>query len=334
MEIIKNTIDYKNLNIQKYFDTENICFLDIETTGLSRESSIVYLVGILYFEDGTPTIKQLFCNSIEHESLLLAELKRLLEPYEYIITFNGDSFDIPFLNYRYNKNNFDFNISKFKSIDIYKIIKSNKGFLNLKSLKLKSLEEYIGIFREDSFNGKECIELYYKYIKEQNEDMKRAILKHNYDDVYYLPLILKIFDIIKREKMININHSFFKNCNEIEVNIEQISIANDVLDISCKTTSLNKSSIVYFKDNYNLNWNFPKGKLEMSLLIRNGMLSDNKKCNYLIKTEYPIGNKGFKNLGYNISNDIVIIKIENQFINDNIKDMIKNIIISILDELV
>ncbi|MCG4585515.1 ribonuclease H-like domain-containing protein, partial [Anaerosalibacter bizertensis] len=102
METIYYNIDY-DLNIEKYFDDGQVCFLDIETTGFSRVKDIIYLVGLLIYNEGKYTLKQYFLNSPEKEKLLLKSLIHDIEESKYIVTFNGNTFDIPFLNSKYRK---------------------------------------------------------------------------------------------------------------------------------------------------------------------------------------------------------------------------------------
>ncbi len=62
MEILNYNI-HKNLDMSKYFSERNICFLDIETTGLSRKYNEIYLIGIVYYNSKSDywALKQFFC---------------------------------------------------------------------------------------------------------------------------------------------------------------------------------------------------------------------------------------------------------------------------------
>ena len=71
----------------------NAAFLDIETTGLSPVSSHVTMVGILD-SDG-------YKSYVRDENL--EDLREALEKYTLIVTFNGASFDLPFLEYHFGR---------------------------------------------------------------------------------------------------------------------------------------------------------------------------------------------------------------------------------------
>ena len=65
----------------------NAAFLDIETTGLSPDYNIITLVGILDSEGYHAFV---FDQN-------LSDLREALERYDLIVTFNGASFDLPFI---------------------------------------------------------------------------------------------------------------------------------------------------------------------------------------------------------------------------------------------
>src|SRR3974390_2599446 len=67
-------------------------YLDIETTGLSPESSQITVIGIHIVEDGHERFVQLVGDDITSESLLNA-----LAGVETIHTYNGSRFDLPFI---------------------------------------------------------------------------------------------------------------------------------------------------------------------------------------------------------------------------------------------
>ena len=174
----------------------NHFIFDIETTGLNHKYCKVILIGILYNLNNKTIIKQFFAENEDDENKLLLEFINEIKNFENHITFNGLTFDIPFLNSRFNKHNIDYTLSKDKDIDILKLIKPFKEKLSLPNCKLKTLEKYLGIYREDTISGKESVELYNEYISSKCINIKDKILLHNYEDIYYLGKIFKIKDIL------------------------------------------------------------------------------------------------------------------------------------------
>ncbi len=196
MEIHEKIIPEK-LYISKVFDEYmghlNCVFLDIETTGINPEINKVILVGLIIIKNNALTSKQLFAEKKEDEKHLLSRLSEILDESDIIINYNGNSFDIPFLNKRFEKNGIFFSIPKHVSFDLYRIIK-NYGYVKLNDYKLKTIEKFLGINRTDTISGKDSITLYNKYLNTKNPIYKEKICLHNYEDIYSLTKVLPIIN--------------------------------------------------------------------------------------------------------------------------------------------
>lgn len=178
-----------------HLDTvKDMLFFDIETTGFSASTSFLYLIGCAYWnpEKSTFQIVQWFCEKKEEESLVLYNFFQLLENFTTIVTYNGQGFDIPFLEKKCKQYNLPYNFSKVESLDIYKKIVPYKNFLKLSQLKQKNLEEFLDIQREDIYNGGQLISVYEKYLDCPDEELYQILLQHNFDDVGCLIRILPI----------------------------------------------------------------------------------------------------------------------------------------------
>ncbi|MGL5756122.1 MAG: ribonuclease H-like domain-containing protein, partial [Paraclostridium sp.] len=208
MQVITKTLD-NLIDIPK-----NHFIFDIETTGLSHKYCKVILIGILYNFENTTIIKQYFATSEEEEKELLICFIKDIKNFDYHITFNGISFDIPFLNSRFKTNGIDYHMDKSQDIDILRLIKPYKEKLALSDCKLKTIEKYIGIQRDDSISGKDSVRLYKEFILNKDELIKSKILLHNYEDIYYLGKIFKIKEIL-HNKLDYIDILICKNPYEI-----------------------------------------------------------------------------------------------------------------------
>src|SRR5690554_1075125 len=100
MEIIKHTIDEQIIfpRALNQISDKKVCFLDIETTGFSRKFNQIILIGFLYFDNSKTEVIQIFAGNKKDEKNLLSEFVKYISNFEVIITFNGDAFDIPFIN--------------------------------------------------------------------------------------------------------------------------------------------------------------------------------------------------------------------------------------------
>lgn len=323
MEIYEHLIKPKEDPL-KYFSRDNICFLDIETTGLSRKFNKIYLIGLLYFntESESWTLTQLFANHIDNEDKLLKKLNDYIRKFDLIITYNGDSFDLPFINNRCEIHKIENSILDKDSFDIYRKIRTYSPYLNFENLKLKTIEENLGIYREDKYSGKDCIDFYYQYMESKDIMLKEKILQHNYDDLYYLLDIVKIFDLIKNIKSTSINYKGETIYTEIENIIEQ----GDIFSISCNVSMTNQAtSIIYFEENFNLNWQ--RDALTVNLETKEALITPTKKCLFIDTTIWP-SDTGLKDMSsYIVPNNIILLKVENKYEVENIKNVIKSLVL-------
>ena len=68
-------------------------FYDIETTGLSRNSTFLYLVGAVTYEENNWQMYQWMIENEDEEYELLKTFSKFLEKFSCTIQYNGDSFD-------------------------------------------------------------------------------------------------------------------------------------------------------------------------------------------------------------------------------------------------
>ncbi len=292
MEIINNKIKH-SLDLKDYI-LDKACFMDIETTGLNRQKDLVYLVGILYYEDGFWVLRQYFLNNPINEVQLIKNSMDFMDKFDKIITYNGQSFDLPFLNKKAEKYGLGKLISNEKSFDIYRIVKENKDILRLENLKLKTIEKYLGIKREDIYSGYECIAFYKDYIVNKDNKNKTKVLKHNFDDLVYMLDSIEILDKIKDLKTLNIkadssNYKFIINkfnfqedrliidggispkldINQVDYNnyytfkTKDLTSFNLVLEIN--KAYANKDTLCYFIDLNNYGFKLGKSQLNLRL---------------------------------------------------------------------
>lgn len=186
----------KNLGIlSPKYPIENFCvpkqtlFIDIETTGLYVRSSNLYMIGCAYLDesDGKPacwhTIQWLAVN-YEDERNVLNAFAAFAKAYRYLIHFNGNQFDIPYLQNKMQQYNIHFNFDDFEGIDIYRRLSSYKTFLKLPNCKQKTIENFItATVREDQYTGGELIDIYHEYVLNHDAEKEHFLLLHNEEDV-------------------------------------------------------------------------------------------------------------------------------------------------------
>lgn len=187
-----------------YIDIENTLFFDIETTGFSAKNSYLYMIGCLYFDKDSEQflIKQWFLDDINTEKEMLTEFMEFIKDYTTLFSFNGDGFDIPFVNYRLSKYKLLMDLNSHISVDIYKDAYKLRKLFKLANLKQKTIEQFLGINREDKFSGGDLISVYHAYLESKDERLLKVLLLHNFEDLKAMPVLLNIYsycDIFKGE---------------------------------------------------------------------------------------------------------------------------------------
>lgn len=315
------------ININKYFEDNDVCFVDIETTGLSRKYNSIYLVGLLYYNDEVNlwVLKQLFAESLNEEKDLLEVLIELVHDTKNIITYNGESFDIPFINARLQHWNINFDISLENSFDLYRVVRSYKYLLNLDNLKLKTLERSLGIYRDDIYSGRDCIDFYYDYIKTGNMELKERVLKHNYDDLYYMPYTMKVLDIIDEERSVSIsslNH-------QLTLYIDEMKIHGDHFIVNGTVNNKENHNLIHYHDNYKVV--LGNNTFEIFLEHSIGLVSPIEKGYYLDKTKVDVLLEIKDSTTFSLPDNILLLKVEKDYCMENIKEVIKHLLTNIIE---
>lgn len=189
------TRDYRTEHISgraysRYFGGLKPCVFDIETTGLDPSRCKVIMTALLTeIEDGVRITQFLAENHYEEEKVIEATMDFLRrEGIDYLITFNGAGFDIPFMNRRMEKLIMAEHMSCY-NLDIYRFIKRQTVLPRImKSLRQKMVEEYFGIAgsRRDTISGRESVLLYERYALSGDSIAEKTILTHNREDVLQL----------------------------------------------------------------------------------------------------------------------------------------------------
>lgn len=183
--------------VQELF-TEKALFYDIETTGFSAKFNKIYFIGCAYHRDEQLTVTQFFSESDEDEGEVLDAFLSLCEEFDTTISFNGLMFDLPFIRQRCQKLCISEKLTEMAHLDIYKQAKSLKNLLKLDSLKQKSIEMFLGLNREDLYNGGELINVYQMYQKDRDAEKLRLLKLHNCEDVLGM---IDLLPILAYEKL-------------------------------------------------------------------------------------------------------------------------------------
>ena len=121
----------------------DLLFIDIETTGLSREKNHVYLIGCVYYQPEGWHMIQWFDNTGIDEKQILSSFRIFASEYRCLVHYNGSRFDIPFLQKRLVLNGLEPLPDQMRSMDLYGVVRPYKRLLGLPDYRQQTLEAYL-----------------------------------------------------------------------------------------------------------------------------------------------------------------------------------------------
>ena len=203
MSLIKNKKIF-DLDVSFCFKASDFLFLDIETLGLYFEP--VILVGLGNYRENDFEIRLHFARNLDEEMAILDHLRQEEFPkFRCFITYNGKSFDIPFLVsrflYFFDENPLSTSEggmsglinSRYHHIDLFHCCRRRyKGTLS--RFNLKSIEENLLNFERGCDLPSSLIGDVYRLYQEDKKKyvgLIKHLIDHNFYDVYSMPLIFE-----------------------------------------------------------------------------------------------------------------------------------------------
>lgn len=166
---------------------EQILFLDLETTGLS--GTPVFLIGTMECQAAGFVFKQYLARKYSEEISILSAFSERMASVRLVITFNGKSFDMPFLNSRALAHGMAMPQPDYHLDVLQEARKAYKR--DLPNCKLQTIERHIcGREREDDIPGAEIPNAYNEYVRTGNAYKMQSILTHNLYDILTMADIL------------------------------------------------------------------------------------------------------------------------------------------------
>ena len=278
MEIIKKNTEINFIEYQNHYnniDFKNTLFFDIETTGFLAKNSHLYMIGVLYVNLETNTFQtiQWFSNEKNDESDILLAFSSFIKNYNTLIHFNGKGFDIPYLEAKAKMLDLCIDFNNLQHIDLYKSAYKLKKFIKTENIKLKTLEQFFGLNRDDMFSGKDLISIYDEYIQKNDKILKEFLLLHNYEDLKGMLTTLNIlayeYIFIGKYNYSSIMHNEENNEIIIELVLSspvstRVSYSSDNIYMTVYDNKLKlliktyEGELKYFYDNYRDYFYLPK----------------------------------------------------------------------------
>ena len=169
-------------------DKENFKFMDIETLGLSNVPII--LIGVAEIKKDKIVSSQYFLRQIYEEPAVIEAYMSHLHEDSVHVTFNGKSFDVPYIRNRCLSNRIDVNL-RLPHLDLMYFAKNLWGN-QLPNSQLQTIErELFGIEREGDVPGQFIPGYYNTYLSCENIGPIVPIIEHNRQDIVSLASFLE-----------------------------------------------------------------------------------------------------------------------------------------------
>lgn len=166
---------------------ERVLFLDLETCGLA--SSPVFLAGTMFWNGEDFVIRQYFARHYGEEVALLRGLSEQTRSFELLVTFNGKSYDAPFLLARAMTHRVPFTLPP-RHLDLLHASRRRwKG--RLPDCRLTTIERHVTRRRRvGDVSGAEVPDLYHAFVKDGDPYPLVPVFHHNLLDVITMAEIL------------------------------------------------------------------------------------------------------------------------------------------------
>ena len=170
------------------FDRESVCFLDIETTGLSP-TTYLFLIGLMFWEKGRFVAELVFARNYAEEQAVLRYVRDALSRFGVVVTYNGDSFDLPFIETRLAATRVG-PLDPIASADLlYAARRAYRGVLP--NCRLGTVERHIrGIERTGDIPSRYIPQAYHDYVRSGDARAMKNVLYHNRMDLFTMAVLL------------------------------------------------------------------------------------------------------------------------------------------------
>lgn len=159
---------------------EEVVFVDLETTGLSMTP--VFLIGTMECGDCGFTFKQYLARDYSEEPGILSAFAERLSEARMIVTFNGKSFDLPYLRNRAVATGIKLPRPK-SHLDLLHEARRHFG-RRTPNHKLQTLEQVVcGRCRQDDIPGHLIPAAYHDFVRTGDARKIGLILRHNLHDL-------------------------------------------------------------------------------------------------------------------------------------------------------
>jgi len=169
---------------------EQVCYLDIETTGLSMAP--LFLIGLMYASEGRLRVDQLLARDYSEEQTVLGFLAEIIRRFDILVTFNGITFDVPYIEERMTIHRMSFP-APATHVDLLPLARLVVGD-KTPNHRLQTLEaHFCGRKRIGDIAGADIPAVYHEFVRTHDAKDMASIIHHNRLDLVTMLQLVTVF---------------------------------------------------------------------------------------------------------------------------------------------
>jgi len=167
---------------------ERVLFLDIETAGLSA-NTYLFLVGLMYANGNGFHVEQVLARDYTEEKGVLLHVHETMSRFDTIVTYNGATFDIPFIRTRMAVHR----IAELPPVGSVDLLHASRRVFRgtLPNCRLVTVEKHLrGSGREGDIPSRFIPRAYHEFVRTKDARIMRNVAYHNRMDLFTMAVIL------------------------------------------------------------------------------------------------------------------------------------------------
>jgi uncharacterized protein YprB with RNaseH-like and TPR domain len=185
------TLHHPRPPVGQALPAEQLVFLDTETTGLAGGTgTLVFLLGLGRIDGDVLSLRQFFLTGFRGEAALLEAAAAWSAGRQYLVTFNGKSFDVPLLTTRYRLTRLPDPFAGLQHVDLFH--PTRRAFSRRwPDCRLQTAEKHLlGFQRGHDLPAHLAPETWFAFMRRGTTHKLPALLAHNRWDLVSLVALL------------------------------------------------------------------------------------------------------------------------------------------------
>jgi uncharacterized protein YprB with RNaseH-like and TPR domain len=172
------------------FNADKALYVDTETTGLAMGAgTYAFLIGAGVRRGDRFVVYQIFMRDFSEEAAQLLLFEELLKGVEFLVSYNGKSYDVPLIENRMIMSRMGTKISDVPHLDI--LHPTRKLWKHrFPDCRLATIErELMSVRRVDDIPGHQIPQVFFNYLKGGGRAEMERVFHHNFLDILSLALL-------------------------------------------------------------------------------------------------------------------------------------------------